>query len=143
MTQTLQTEEEKVKGLEKSLAEEKQDNEFFRSQLQNSIALEEKQDKESSEKVTILEEQIRQVWWSMTQMHFASFLRHYQVSNISKCFSKQGLILFFDSVLGPLHLVQYTGLCPCYSVVLETTHETKLRALQGSASSKQNTLQAN
>ena len=73
MTQTLQTEEEKVRGLEKSLADEKQDNEFFRSQLQNSIALEEKQDKESSEKVTILEEQIRQVWWSMTQCILLAF----------------------------------------------------------------------
>ena len=73
VTQTLRTEEERVKELEKSLADEKQDNEFFRSQLHNSIALEEKQDKESSEKVTILEEQIRQVWWSMTQKYFASF----------------------------------------------------------------------
>ena len=91
MTQTLQTEEERVKGLEKSLAEEKQDNEFFRSQLQNSIALEEKQDKESSEKVTILEEQIRQVWWSMTQKYFASFSHysHYTIKYIKQgCFNK-------------------------------------------------------
>ena len=86
-----------MKELEKSLADEKQDNEFFRSQLQNSIALEEKQDKESSEKVTILEEQIRQVWWSMTQKYFASF-SHYTIKYRKQgCFNKLTIkvLLFF------------------------------------------------
>ena len=39
-------------------------------------------------------------------------------------------------VVGPLHLFQHTGPCPCWSVVLKTTHETRLRALLGLVSSK-------
>ena len=73
-----------MKELEKSLADEKQDNEFFRSQLQSSIALEEKQDKESSEKVTILEEQIRQVC-SRTQIYAVSLLHSRIMHCVKRC----------------------------------------------------------